>query len=238
MTNINTSRADPLQGVVGSQLGNSFKAIADRGRSWLTKRIWTRWAGWLLQLTGRAPGLFRAVGTENWNAFANENGAPELQAGSVIGRNIFDVVAGTQVQDQLRQAMERVSQDKKLSWVLAFRCDAPERRRNMRQYLVPVFQADACTGFIFQTVELEAHERAPIGLFDFKKYRERGNDNLGPPSLMMCSWCQRVQCDPVSGGEWVEAEEYQAAGGTTNVRISHGICPECLETAADLFLWS
>ena len=37
------------------------------------------------------------IGAMNWNAFAGENGAPELKAEAVLGRNLFDFIQGKQV---------------------------------------------------------------------------------------------------------------------------------------------
>jgi hypothetical protein len=47
----------------------------------------------------------------------------------------------------------------------------------------------------------------------------------------MCSWCQRLKCEHITGNDWTEAEDYCAAGGRSRVRISHGICEGCAEIA-------
>lgn len=48
----------------------------------------------LTQLDGLAfetdrGGKICAIGVANWNFFASENGAPELEAEAVLGRNLF-----------------------------------------------------------------------------------------------------------------------------------------------------
>ena len=174
-------------------------------------------------------GIIRDIGATNWNAFAVQNGAPEIAAEAILGSSLFDFIGGTQVQDQLRRVMERIALDPNWSWVLPIRCDSPDRKRKIRQDLRPIFSDDVCTGFIFQSVEQYSQQRPPIGLFDFKRLRELAKDDNHLPTVMMCSWCQRVQSPTVREDQWVSAEDYYAGGGKSEVRISHAICEECLE---------
>lgn len=180
-------------------------------------------------------GIIQEVGTNNWNAFANENGAPELDADEVIGRNLFEYIQGEQVRDQLRLVLDRVSQDPNWCWVLPHRCDSPGRERAFCQSIRPVFSENDCTGFVFQSVEQHSRQRPPVHLFNFKMLNQLALEDPTLPVVQMCSWCQRVNYDPVSGGDWISAEDYYAKGGRTNVRISHGICDDCLETTSDPF---
>lgn len=181
-------------------------------------------------------GVIQGIGMHNWNAFAQQNGAPELDADAVIGRNLFDFIAGAQVQNQFRRIMDRISQDPNWTWILPFRCDSPGRQRNIRQSLKPIFTGAECTGFVFQAVEQNAQQRPPIGLYDFKRLRKLAQHDRHLPVVNMCSWCQRVQYAPLSGTNWLSAEDYYAAGGRSDVRINHVICEDCLDAAADAFL--
>ena len=183
-------------------------------------------------------GVIMSVGARNWNAFAARNGAPELQADAVIGRNLFDFISGAQVQAQVKHAMERLAQHRNASWVLSFRCDAPDCMRKMEQRLKPVFSERLCKGFIFHTVERASHKRPPVAMFEFKRLQNLAQTHRNLPVVTMCSWCQRVRGDAANNDTWVEAEAYRAAGGSPNVRLEHGMCLDCLETAAELFLWS
>ncbi len=191
-----------------------------------------------LAFTTDRDGIIVDIGAANWNRFAARNDAPELTSDAVLGQSLFDFVAGAQVQDHLHDTLERLSTDPSLSWVLPFRCDAPDVRRTMRQFLRPMFCGAACSGFIFHTVEIYELKRRPVGMFQFKRLRKltRESGALLPP-MTMCSWCQRVRGD-ATGGKWVEADAFEAAGGSADVVLSHGICGDCLELAADLFLWS
>jgi hypothetical protein len=180
-------------------------------------------------------GIIRGIGATNWNAFAFQNGAPEITAEAVLNCCLFDFIAGTQVQDQLRHVMDRIALDPNWSLVLPFRCDSPDRKRNICQYLRPIFSDHVCTGYIFQSIEQHSQQRPPIGLYDFKKSRKLAKDDNHLPVVTMCSWCQRVQSLPALEDQWITAENYYAAGGQSEVRISHAICDDCLETTLRLF---
>ncbi|NNK77315.1 MAG: PAS domain-containing protein [Litoreibacter sp.] len=179
-------------------------------------------------------GVIMAIGARNWDAFCVDNGAPDLAASDVIGRNLFDYVSGKPVRAQIREALDKLAKSPENSWVMPFRCDAPGRQRHMRQSVTPVFRDRKCTGFFFQSIELASHDRPPIDLFDFKEMARKAANSSDLPLIKMCSWCQKVLFTPVTNDDWVEAEEYYAAGGSSNVRISHGICAPCAEKASSL----
>lgn len=177
-------------------------------------------------------GVIQDIGENNWNAFAQQNGAAILTAKEVRGRNLFDFIEGEQVQGQFRQIMDRLAEDPNWSWVLRFRCDSPARERRLRQYVRPVFNNHSCDGFLFHTVEDSTRKRPPIPLFDFETMRRNTTENPDLPIVKMCSWCQRVQFPGLSDPEWIEAEAYYAAGGSSAVQISHAICSDCLKLAS------
>ena len=189
-----------------------------------------------LAFTTTRDGVIQDIGATNWNAFANANGAPELEASNVIGQSLFDFIKGGQVRDQFRQILDKISQDPNWSWVLPYRCDSPERMRIMCQSLRPTFSGNVCTGFVFQSVEQYSQQRPPIPLFNFKVLDQIAKEDGSLPVVLMCSWCQRVKVDEITGDKWITAEDYYAAGGRSNVRLTHGICEPCLETTADPFL--
>ncbi|SHL29418.1 hypothetical protein SAMN05444414_1105 [Roseovarius marisflavi] len=189
-----------------------------------------------LTFTTNRNAVIQSIGASNWNAFAMQSGAQELDADAVIGRNLFDFIAGAEVRNQYRRIMERVAADPNWVWVLPFRCDAPGRERHIRQSVKPIFSDHLCTGFIFQSVEQHSHQRPPIDLYDFKKLRNLAKEDQNLPVVTMCSWCQRVNYAPIVGDTWVSAEDYYAAGGRSKVQISHAICEDCLESTADGFL--
>jgi hypothetical protein len=176
-------------------------------------------------------GTIKTIGATNWNTFALENGAPDLLDHAVIGKNLFDFVLGSDVHAQLREVMRELSTGTRRAWVMSIRCDAPSCKRNLRQAITPMFSDTNCEGFLLHSIELERRQRPPINLFDFREVEQRAHEETNLPTVVMCSWCQRVKCEKISGEGWLEAEDYYAAGGRSAVRISHGICKLCAETA-------
>ena len=181
-------------------------------------------------------GTISDIGAVNWNAFATENGAPELLAENVLGKNLFDFIQGEQVRHQFRKVLTKISENPNWSWVLPYRCDSPERERAMCQSLRPIFKDTHCTGFIFHSFEQYSRCRPPIALYDFKTMKKSAEGDPTLPAVSICSWCQQVRCPEVSGENWLDAEDYYAAGGRSNVRLKHEICLQCLETTSDPFL--
>ena len=174
-------------------------------------------------------GRITGVGIENWNAFSRANGAPELDANSVIGHSIFKFIAGEDVRQHLSKTMRRISTIPNYCWVAPFRCDSPDCYRNMQQSVGPLFSAESCTGFIFQSIELHSYKRPPIDLFDFKAIAQYAASDETLSMVAMCSWCQRVRFEPLGGEQWMEAEAYYAAGGSSRVSLSHSICEHCTQ---------
>ncbi|MDZ7728379.1 MAG: hypothetical protein U5Q44_09420 [Dehalococcoidia bacterium] len=76
-------------------------------------------------------------------------------------------------------------------------------------------------GLVFQSTVVAEYQHRHVGLLDMPA-------QLNPafPILRMCSYCKRVE-HPAGSGEWLAPISYEDAGGTTDVRISHGICPAC-----------
>jgi hypothetical protein len=81
---------------------------------------------------------------------------------------------------------------------------------------------------LFQSLTVDELVRPPIDLFDFKAVSELIKGRRQLPIITLCSFCQRVD-RPATQGEpsWIDAEEYYRMGGTSDVRISHGLCPDC-----------
>lgn len=178
----------------------------------------------------QADGTIAAVGASRWNVFAHENDAPELLDQFVVGRNLFDFLSGVEVKSHLKQIMGELAARVRPACVMPFRCDAPDRLRNMRQSITPVFRESQCWGFLFQSVELESHLRPPIDLYDFKARMKRAAEDRALPIIAMCSWCLQVRSATVTANDWVKAEEYYAAGGRSDVQITHGICKVCSDS--------
>ena len=101
----------------------------------------------------------------------------------------------------------------------------------MRLSVTPIRRGNHCQNLLFQSIVLEEHQRPPIDLFDFKEIEKRHVQDLILPVITMCSYCQKIRRDEVGENNWIEADRYYALGGTSRVRISHGICSACLDLA-------
>ena len=74
---------------------------------------------------------------ERWETFANENGAPGLDATSFVGRLVWDFVAGAEVRLLYLATLQRI-RDNDTPVIFPFRCDSPDRRRLMRLVISPI----------------------------------------------------------------------------------------------------
>ncbi len=129
---------------------------------------------------------------DGYYRFAEENGWAE--AGSSLGRSLWDFVAGEDVKKLQRMLLRRV-RDEGLDIVLPFRCEAPDFRREMDIRIV----ARRSGRVVLFSARLRSEER-----------REEPQPILDPARpatasdfLTMCAWCDRFLVD----GEWIEVEE-------------------------------
>jgi len=149
--------------------------------------------------------------------FAEENGWNE--AGTSLGRSLWDYVAGHEMKKLQRLLIRRV-RDEVGDVELPFRCDGPGVRRAMNIRIV----ARPGGRVVLFSARLRSEEARdlPQRLLDPSTPRSEG-------TLEMCGWCDRFEVD----GEWVEVEEAARRLGLFNQpelpALSHGICPDCHE---------
>jgi len=175
-------------------------------------------------------GTILAVSRESWSDFARENEGDAIAVpNAVIGQNLLASIAGEEVRQSYRDYMETLSEaGGSERGAFGYRCDAPERMRQMRMAISPLVFDGVMHGFLFHSVVWEEAVRPAIALYDFSGLLERMERESGQPHLSMCSYCQRVRHPAgTEAGEWVEATEYYRRGGDEQVVISHGICPDC-----------
>jgi hypothetical protein len=164
-----------------------------------------------------------AVGERNWDEFATVNGAGEsFLSSSIQGKNLFDIIAGDDVVHAYRQIFDDLRSGKEREISFTFRCDSPSVRREMRM-CVSCIREDMPEAVLFQSLVLDERQRPPVSLFDPDRLRKMMASERKLPILSICSYCHSVRLDQA----WVTPEEYYAAGGTGEVRLSHGICPSC-----------
>ncbi len=177
-------------------------------------------------------GILTACGQPGWDralAQAGTDKGPEARA--MIGRSLFDAIAGEDVRDSYRRHMALLAEPGRRPRVFQYRCDGPDLTRVLRMAISAVRgPGDALTGYLFQSVVVSVTDRVPVGLFAFPRPADADRDL---PFLGMCSYCQRVRfpAGSVEGqGTWMEAIDYYRHGGDNAVAISHGVCPTCFDT--------
>jgi hypothetical protein len=154
---------------------------------------------------------------EGYYRFAEENGWGE--AGSSLGRSLWDYVAGSELRKLQRLLVRRV-RDEVGDLQLPFRCDGPKVRREMSIRIVSRPGGRAVL-FAAQLRSEEARD-LPQRLLDPATPRS-------DETLEMCGWCDRFEVD----GEWVEVEEAARRLGfferSELPALTHGVCPDCSE---------
>ena len=183
-------------------------------------------------------GIIAAVGREGWRSFAQDNYAPALaEAAAVIGRPLLNFIHGEAVRRAYEGYLEVLRSGRRRALSFEFSCDSPTLARRMRLCISTVQEGAAPAGFLFQSLLLEERTRPPVSLFDARVIAAAFQATGDLPLLTMCSYCQRV-ADEVEGGrrEWIAAETYYRHGGSSAVRISHGICPRCMKERVEPLL--
>lgn len=177
-------------------------------------------------------GTVLAVSRDSWSSFARENGGEAIaDPHAIVGRNLLDFVSGDEVRESYRDYMEALSHAPTTERVaFGFRCDAPDRKRQMRMAISPMVLYGTLRGFLFHSVVWEEVERPAMALYDFAGLLGQLARAGALPHLAMCSYCQRVRfpagSDP-EAGEWMDAAGYYRRGGDEQVAISHGVCTGC-----------
>jgi hypothetical protein len=151
-----------------------------------------------------------------WLAFARENGAPHLDEASLLGRPIWQFIAGDEVKELYAVMFGKV-RSKKGPIRIPFRCDSPGLRRFMDlEMLTLPGDGVELTGRL-----IRKEVRDPVSLLDSSARRARHQ-------LRLCSWCKRIL---ESEKAWIEVEEavrrMDLLGARELPDIKHTICPAC-----------
>ena len=173
-------------------------------------------------------GQILACGSRNWDAFAQANGSASFVSSAVVGHDLFDYVKGKDVRCTYDYCLKALSSGRHRSFEIPFRCDAPELRREMRLSIRPIVVDDTMIAVLFQSLLTSETIRPPIDLFDTNAVIANiTNDRR--PIVSMCSFCHAVRslAEQEEKRPWMSAESYYRYGGSSDVRISHGVCPAC-----------
>lgn len=155
--------------------------------------------------------------SDAWLEFARENRAPELTREEVIGKPLWDFVAGEETRRLYEDVFVRVrGRDETIE--LPFRCDSPDRFRFMRLLLRP-WSGDGieCVGVL-----IREQQRPVFSILDRAFPRTSA-------SLLMCSLCKRIYA---FGSRWLELEdaihELDLFGKSELPRIDYVVCEGCV----------
>ncbi|WP_293678458.1 hypothetical protein [uncultured Phenylobacterium sp.] len=171
-------------------------------------------------------GVVLRVGEPRWDEFATAAAAERALASAVVGRSVFDAMAGEEVRDAYRRIHRRVLDEPSGHFGFEYRCDAPEVGRRMRMSISRVSGPGRRVRLLYQSQVLSAVSRPWMSLFEPQRIVEWARAEAAVPLVRMCGFCQRLAWPPDEGG-WVSSESYYRLGGPADVRVSHGVCPTC-----------
>ena len=154
---------------------------------------------------------------DDWEKHADQ-GAPSRAA--IIGRVLWDFFADPTTKELYARLVNRLPTGGSVS--VPYRCDTPSRRR----WFVMTIVRQGTDRVEFTSRLMREENRAPVALFEFARARDER-------MVRMCSWCQRIAA-PDDG--WLAVEEAIAVSRLlereTMPRITHGICPDCVDGLA------
>ncbi|MGZ5392256.1 MAG: hypothetical protein ACXWD3_10550 [Mycobacterium sp.] len=176
-------------------------------------------------------GRLLCVGTQNWDSFASENAGQDLAGSPPLGRPVTEGISGETVRS-LYQRVHQVAVSGERRIAFTFRCDAPDVERRMKMAIGPLRSGNAVVGVLYQSTILSERARPPLRFLEAAAALEQFNEDRAP-IIANCSFCAKIDWPVGSDGPWVEPEVYYQRGGVSEVRISHGICPNCADDMAD-----
>ncbi len=164
-----------------------------------------------------ASDTIRAVGRE-WGNFARANDAAQLTAESVIGKPIWDFIAGSETRELYERVFERMRR-RGGRVELPFSCDSPSRARPMRLTITPGPKG----GLQFRSTLSGERYRvlAPV--------LERGGSR-SDARLRLCSFCKRAAV----AHRWLDIVDAMAELGLCDEdrpQLEHALCRSCRDSA-------
>ena len=151
-----------------------------------------------------------------WLEFARENDAIELTADGVVGRSLWEFIAGAETRYLYGLLFRRV-RDEASEAAVPFRCDSP----SIRRFMIWDLNADTQGGIELRGKLIRSEPREPVYLLDPTVPR---TDDF----LTICSWCRQVR---LPTGRWQEADLAVAAMGLFMVpqlpQLTNETCPAC-----------
>ena len=159
--------------------------------------------------------------SDDWLAFARENGASELDADAVVGKSLWGFIPDEPARSFYRDVFGTVrATDQPV--VVSYRCDSPTLRRFMR---LEVRHHTGC-GIDLKSILVRVEPCDRQVLIDAKA--ERSNI-----CITMCSCCKHVFIEPHG---WLPLDEASRRSGlylaSKRPQIRYEVCPACKVLAA------
>lgn len=188
-------------------------------------------ADWLNAMDGVAylvasGGEVLAVGERGWNAFRESAGQAQPEAEAVIGRTLFSMMEDEAVRAAFASLHRRVASLAVPALAYEYRCDAPSCERFMKMALGAVISEGRLVGVLYQSTLVASKDRVPLPFLDVAASLRAEESRAGVPLVRICQFCAKVAAEAWNG-EWIEPATYYRRGGADDVRLSHGICPDC-----------
>jgi hypothetical protein len=154
--------------------------------------------------------------SEDWLAFARENGAAGLELKAVLGKQLWEFIADEPTRQLYRNVftMVRATDQPK---VVPFRCDSPTLRRFMR---LEVRHRPSC-GLDLKSILVRAEPCERQGLLD-------ANTRLSNDRVTMCSCCKFLLIEPLGWLSLAEANRLQQLDREgKRPQVRYDVCPSC-----------
>ncbi len=159
-----------------------------------------------------------------WLAFANENGAAELTQESVLGRPLWDFIAGDGTRRLFAELHSRVRTSLN-SVLLPFRCDSPSLKRHMRLHISAGDEGE----LFYESTLVRVEPQRYVAALDPEQTRSSC-------VLTMCSCCKRALLETVG---WLELEDIAARlhlfDSPEVPDLRYSVCPDCGQTVRNAF---
>jgi hypothetical protein len=149
-------------------------------------------------------------GGPDWNAFAADNGKPELAAGQFKGQSIYAQVAGHFTQRFLREFFI-AARTAAAPPSRPYRCDSPRVKRFMEMRAVAQDGGALRVEHRLIAETAMAVEVAPREL-----------PGAGRADFLRCSICNRLKTP--GGEDWREPDQVGVLG---SLRVVHTVCKDC-----------
>lgn len=181
-------------------------------------------------------GVIVSINEQAWQSFAVANASPQLEPSMVVGQDLISFVSGEEVRSLYGRIHQSILSGRKEYISFEYRCDAPDTRRQMRMSVTGVRNREEVVALLYQSQLLSKVERPWLSLFAPQQIKRHSEQEVSLNLVVVCSYCHCVawpSSSPSGSREWIPPEQYYVRGGGTEVRVSHGICPSCLEKLSD-----